>query len=253
MSLSTGTLQSATNHHHSQLQTHPHHNHNLHQPQHHSHPHLLIPQPTTNNHNMQLHPPQEELNFSTFMDLCRFCSLKPGQKLSIFEKEAEHRQVLYKVRSVLPSVVSGHLISRKPGAHPHRNIAIIRFQITKDDLLPKKICNRCLAKLEDLIEWRDRAMTTDKVLRNYAESMRVVTSTINFQVNILKGETFRIPIRIFCPPKTNRTGIRGNLCACVSVGNWKDTQGTTGWNIIESFLVAVRRGRPFIIIVTHGA
>lgn len=40
------------------------------------------------------------------MDLCRFCSLKPGHKLNIFDKDAEHRQVLYKIRSVLPSVVS---------------------------------------------------------------------------------------------------------------------------------------------------
>lgn len=108
MSLSTGSaVQSATNnnHHHSGLHNHHlHHQHNLQhlqQQQQSSHPHLLIPQPSS----MQLHPPQEELNFSTFMDLCRFCSLKPGQKLNIFEKEAEHRQLLYKVRSVLPSVV----------------------------------------------------------------------------------------------------------------------------------------------------
>ena len=87
-----------TNHQHQHHPADLHHHHNL--------QHLQLQQQQANN--MQLHPPapQEELNFSTFMDLCRFCSLKPGQKMSLFEKEAEHRQVLYKVRSVLPSVVN---------------------------------------------------------------------------------------------------------------------------------------------------
>lgn len=71
-------------HHHTDLHIH--------------HPHQLV-------HHNNMHP-QEDLNFSTFMDLCRFCSLRPGQKINIFDKEAEQRQVLYKVRSVLPSVVS---------------------------------------------------------------------------------------------------------------------------------------------------
>lgn len=48
----------------------------------------------------------EEINFSAFTDLCRFCSLRIGPKLSLFDKEAEHRQILYKIRSFLPIAVS---------------------------------------------------------------------------------------------------------------------------------------------------
>lgn len=48
----------------------------------------------------------EEINFSVFADLCRFCSLRVGTKIHLFEKEAEHRQILFKVRSFLPIAVS---------------------------------------------------------------------------------------------------------------------------------------------------
>lgn len=47
-----------------------------------------------------------ELNFTAFADLCRFCSLRTGTKINLFEKEAEQRQILYKVRSVLPIAVN---------------------------------------------------------------------------------------------------------------------------------------------------
>lgn len=55
------------------------------------------------------HPESEELNFTAFADLCRFCSLRIGPKIHLFEKEAEHRQILYKVRSFLPIAVSNIL------------------------------------------------------------------------------------------------------------------------------------------------
>lgn len=185
MSLSTAasSLFATNNNNHIHNHSDPHHQNNNQQQQHPSHQ-ITQPHQHHSHNNMQsLHHQnqQEELNFSTFMDLCRFCSLKPGQKMNIFEKEAEHRQLLYKVRSVIPSVVGNHIKTEWASVYKY----FVTFQISKDDLLPKKICNRCLAKLEDLIEWRDRAMNTDKVLRNYSESMRVVTSTINFQVNII--------------------------------------------------------------------
>ncbi|CAB3223193.1 unnamed protein product [Arctia plantaginis] len=59
-------------------------------------------------------------------------------------------------------------------------------QISKDDFLPKKICERCVTRLEQLYEWRQNCLSTDSVLRNYAESMKIVTSTINFQVSVTK-------------------------------------------------------------------
>lgn len=48
-----------------------------------------------------------ELNFSTFAELCRFCSVKNGPaKIHLFDKEAEQRNLVYKVRSLLPANVS---------------------------------------------------------------------------------------------------------------------------------------------------
>lgn len=46
-----------------------------------------------------------ELNFTAFTDLCRFCSLRTGPKINLFEKEAEQRQILYKIRLFVPIVV----------------------------------------------------------------------------------------------------------------------------------------------------
>lgn len=55
--------------------------------------------------NTQADNDNNELNFTAFTDLCRFCSLRSGAKLNLFEKEAEQRQILYKVRSFLPIAV----------------------------------------------------------------------------------------------------------------------------------------------------
>uniref|UniRef100_A0A1B0DEH8 Uncharacterized protein n=1 Tax=Phlebotomus papatasi TaxID=29031 RepID=A0A1B0DEH8_PHLPP len=79
----------------------------------------------------------EELNFTAFTDLCRFCSLKNGPKLHLFDKEAEQRQIIFKIRSLLPVV------------------------ITKEDFLPKKICELCVNRLELLFEWRANCVQTD--------------------------------------------------------------------------------------------
>lgn len=48
----------------------------------------------------------DELNFTAFIDLCRICSIKSGPRLNIFEKEAEERQLLFKIRTLLPITVS---------------------------------------------------------------------------------------------------------------------------------------------------
>lgn len=47
----------------------------------------------------------EDLNFTAFTDLCRLCSLKSGPRLHIFDKEAEQRQILFKLRTCLPTMV----------------------------------------------------------------------------------------------------------------------------------------------------
>lgn len=55
--------------------------------------------------NTQTDTDANEINFTAFSDLCRFCSLRHGAKINLFEKEAEQRQILYKVRSFLPIAV----------------------------------------------------------------------------------------------------------------------------------------------------
>lgn len=56
--------------------------------------------------NTQTDTDANEMNFTAFTDLCRFCSLRHGAKINLFEKEAEQRQILYKVRSFLPIAVN---------------------------------------------------------------------------------------------------------------------------------------------------
>lgn len=102
----------------------------------------------------------EELNFTAFVDLCRFCSVKIGPRLNLFDKEADQRQLLYKIRTILP------------------------VSISKDDFLPKKVCERCINKIEQFFEWRTSCVQTESIFKNYAESMRNVTATINFQVSV---------------------------------------------------------------------
>jgi hypothetical protein len=48
----------------------------------------------------------DELNFTAFIDLCRFCSIKSGPRVHIFDKEADQRQLLFKIRTLLPTAVS---------------------------------------------------------------------------------------------------------------------------------------------------
>lgn len=48
----------------------------------------------------------EDLNFTAFTDLCRFCSLRVGPKYNLFDKDSENRQLLFKLRSFLPTTVT---------------------------------------------------------------------------------------------------------------------------------------------------
>lgn len=49
----------------------------------------------------------EDLSFTAFIDLCRFCSIRSGPRLNLFDKEAEDRQILFKIRTLLlPITVS---------------------------------------------------------------------------------------------------------------------------------------------------
>lgn len=59
----------------------------------------------------------EDLNFTAFTDLCRLCSLKSGPRLHIFDKESEQRQILFKLRTCLPTMVSGYSVTTLFSVH----------------------------------------------------------------------------------------------------------------------------------------
>lgn len=101
----------------------------------------------------------EELNLSAFIDLCRFCSMKMGPRLNLFDKEAEQRQIISKVRTLLP------------------------IAINKEDFLPKKVCEKCLLKIDQFYEWRQNCLNTEAILSKYADSVKSATASINFQVH----------------------------------------------------------------------
>jgi hypothetical protein len=103
---------------------------------------------------------EEELNLSAFIDLCRFCSNKMNPRLNLFDKEAEQRQILSKVRILLP------------------------LAINKDDFLPKKVCEKCLVKIDQFYEWRQHCLNTESIFLKYAETVRSATASINFQVTL---------------------------------------------------------------------
>lgn len=56
---------------------------------------------------------------------------------------------------------------------------IILSQITKEDALPKNICQRCVYKLDMFYEFRVSCMTTDTVLKNYADSLKHLAASVN--------------------------------------------------------------------------
>ncbi|XP_073816155.1 uncharacterized protein isoform X1 [Musca autumnalis] len=108
--------------------------------------------------NINAHDYDANLNFATFGELCRLCSLRNGpSKIHLFEKEAEQGNLIYKLRLLMP------------------------VNIAKEDFLPKNICELCVQKVESLYDWRQTSLHNETILRNYAESMRAVTATINFQ------------------------------------------------------------------------
>lgn len=60
----------------------------------------------------QLGDNEVNLNFSTFEELCRLCAIHHGPpKMHIFEPEAEQRQLLYKLRTLLQANVSRKLLT----------------------------------------------------------------------------------------------------------------------------------------------
>ncbi|XP_012058389.1 PREDICTED: zinc finger protein 90 [Atta cephalotes] len=90
-----------------------------------------------------------------FAELCRLCSLKSNHQLQIFDKESEQRQLLFKIRSCVPIVIG------------------------KEDGLPKNICQRCIYKLDMFYEFRLSCISTETILKNYAESLKNIVTLNN--------------------------------------------------------------------------
>ncbi|XP_063243319.1 zinc finger protein 691-like isoform X1 [Bacillus rossius redtenbacheri] len=74
-------------------------------------------------------------------EMCRLCTVKSGSKMDIFDKEGEQRQLLFKIRSCLPIIVS------------------------KEDTLPQKICSRCVFKLDMFYEFRLSCLHSENMLK----------------------------------------------------------------------------------------
>ncbi|XP_014478465.1 PREDICTED: zinc finger protein 629 [Dinoponera quadriceps] len=96
----------------------------------------------------------EEFNFN---ELCRLCSLKGNHPFQIFDKEGEQRQLLFKIHSCIPAV------------------------ITKEDALPKYICQKCVHKIDMFYEFRASCMATNTVLKNYADSIKHLAVAVSNQ------------------------------------------------------------------------
>lgn len=63
------------------------------------------------------------------------------------------------------------------------NVRLLNLlQITKEDALPKNICQRCVYKLDMFYEFRVSCMTTDTVLKNYADSLKNLAASVTNQV-----------------------------------------------------------------------
>lgn len=63
-----------------------------------------------------------------------------------------------------------------------KTLNFILLQITKEDELPKNICQRCVQKLNMFFEFRVTCMTTDTILRNYSDTAKTMAA-INNQVS----------------------------------------------------------------------
>jgi len=57
-----------------------------------------------------------------------------------------------------------------------------RQQIAKEDGLPKNICQRCIYKLDMFYEFRLSCISTETILKNYAESLKNIVA-LNNQVS----------------------------------------------------------------------
>lgn len=61
----------------------------------------------------------------------------------------------------------------------------VLLQITKEDALPKHVCQKCVNKLDMFFEFRISCMATDTVLKNYVDSLKHLATAVSNHVKLL--------------------------------------------------------------------
>ncbi|XP_049773375.1 zinc finger E-box-binding homeobox 1 isoform X1 [Schistocerca cancellata] len=93
-------------------------------------------------------------------EVCRLCTTGGGLRMHIFDKEGEQRQLLFKIKSCLPIMIS------------------------KEDTLPKKICYRCAYKLDMFYEFRLSCLNSENMLKNVTEKQLPVENGQRDEVQV---------------------------------------------------------------------
>ncbi|KAF7991185.1 hypothetical protein HCN44_002747 [Aphidius gifuensis] len=75
-----------------------------------------------------------------YLDLCRLCLVKESAFVPIFDGEGDGRQIFLKIAACLP------------------------VKVTRDDKLPKKICNECVQKIELFYQFCNTTTNAEKQL-----------------------------------------------------------------------------------------
>ncbi|XP_051170858.1 zinc finger protein 271-like isoform X10 [Leptopilina boulardi] len=82
-----------------------------------------------------------------YLDLCRLCLVKDRVGISIFEDEGDARQVFLKIASCLP------------------------VKVSREDKLPKKICDDCMYKLELFYQFWNTTANAEKQLLQWLDDV----------------------------------------------------------------------------------
>ncbi|KAK0180609.1 hypothetical protein PV327_002974 [Microctonus hyperodae] len=83
-----------------------------------------------------------------YYELCRLCTSSDGSKINIFRDDGRRRQLQTKIQTYLP------------------------IQVLEEDSLPKIVCQECIQKLENYIEFRETVVSAESMLESYFTSLR---------------------------------------------------------------------------------
>ncbi|KAK5640581.1 hypothetical protein RI129_011392 [Pyrocoelia pectoralis] len=106
------------------------------------------------------------------MQLCRLCLVKDEVNIPIFEEQGDLRQIFLKISACLP------------------------VKVSKEDNLPKNICDGCSCKLETLYQfWNTSANSEKKLIKWLSQVDKPVSDkhSMNIDPVILKQEVVEVP------------------------------------------------------------